>query len=82
MVGTFQNIISTVQLTLTSPYIPTAKIKTLDIFTFLKSPHARHYRTMFCFSFCGETKKFVIFNGFLRQLKLKLEKKNFHQDDK
>ena len=81
MVGTFQNSISTVQLTLTSPYRPTEKIKTLDIFIFLKSPHARHYRRMFCFSFCGETKKFVIFNGFLRQLKLKFSKNSFYQDD-
>ena len=81
MVGAFKNIISSVKRSLTSPYRPSAKIETLGIFIFLKSPHARHYRTMFCFSFCGETKKFVIFNGFLRQLKMKLEFFLFNQSD-
>ena len=36
----------------------------------------------FVLVFSVETKKFVIFNGFLRQLKLKFWKKIFDQDDK
>ena len=52
-------------------------MKTLDIFIFLKSPYAKHHGTMFCFSLLGETKKFVIFNGFFRQLKLNFLKKTF-----
>ena len=63
-------------MSLTSPFKPKLKMKTLDIFIFLKSPYAKDYGRMFCFNFSVETKKFVIFNGFLWQLKLNLNKKN------
>ena len=57
----FQNIISTVGWSHTSPFRPTAKMKTLDIFIFLKSPYAKYHGTMFCFGLFGETKKLRYF---------------------
>ena len=47
-----------------------SKLKTYDMFIFLKSAHPRHYIPMFCFKKYMKVKESVIFNGHFGKLKI------------